>query len=218
MAYEDEFLVFITSATAGFLNRGSVPLFEKGIAEMPRGGAILEIGNCCGLSLNVLSFFARRHMRAEPLFSCDPWPFPRGLIQGTNIDKHEYRAFVMDTFRRSVTFFSREKLPHSMEMSGDVFFENWRAGTVGLDLFGRNVKLGGPLGFAHIDGWHEYDAVRSDFDNCDEHLMAGGMIVFDDSGDDLDWEGVKRVVAECLGSGRYEVVAKNPNYLVRKLR
>jgi hypothetical protein len=41
-------------------------------------------------------------------------------------------------------------------------------------------------------------------------------MLFDDSADGTGWE-VCRVVGEAIGTKRYEVVAANPNYLVRKL-
>jgi hypothetical protein len=83
------------------------------------------------------------------------------------------------------------------------------------DVFGREVHLGGPIGFAYVDGNHSYDVARRDFDGCDAHLEAGGFILFDDSADHSVWE-VRRVVREAIRTGRYEVVAKNPNYLLRR--
>lgn len=184
---------------------------------MPEGGAILEIGNCCGLSLNAISYLARQHDRAEPIFSCDPWPFPAGPIAGTDIDKHEYRAFVIETFRRNLSFFSRQSLPYAIEASADDFFDMWDAKAEVADLFDRTVRLGGPIGFAHIDGWHTYEAVKSDFNHVDQHLMSGGFILFDDSSDDGIYPDVTRSTLEALATGRYEIAAKNPNYLIRKL-
>ena len=55
-----------------------------------------------------------------------------------------------------------------------------------------------------------------DFLNCDEHLLPGGLLLFDDSGDASDWE-VRSVIRHLKRTRRYEVVARNPNYLVRKL-
>lgn len=214
----DDFITFLTSVNAGFLNRGSLHLFELGLKDMPAGGAVVEIGTCCGLSLNAINHIARKHGRAEPIYVCDPWPFPPENIRGSDIHKHEYRAFVIETFKRNVSFFSRQNTPRPYEMSADDFFAAWRDGATSADMFGNVHRLGGPLSFAHIDGWHAYEAVASDFANVDRHLHVGGFIVFDDSGDDMIFEGVKQVVRETLATGRYEVVAKNPNYLVRKLR
>jgi hypothetical protein len=82
-------------------------------------------------------------------------------------------------------------------------------------VFGRAVRLGGPLGFCYIDGNHTFDYAERDFRNADEFLAPGGFLLFDDSADGSEWE-VCRVVAGLLAEGRYELVAKVPNYLVRK--
>ncbi|MFT3722037.1 MAG: class I SAM-dependent methyltransferase [Hyphomonadaceae bacterium] len=215
--YNEEFGTFLTSVNAGFLNPGSPSLFDHALRNMPEGGAILEIGNCCGLSLNAIGYLARQHGRSEPIFSCDPWPFPVGLIAGTDIDKHEYRSFVIESFRRNLSFFSRQSLPHAIEASADDFFEMWNAKRQVVDLFDRSVVLGGAIGFAHIDGWHAYEAVKSDFDHVDQHLASGGFILFDDSLDNGIFPDVTRVTHEALATGRYEIADKNPNYLIRKI-
>ena len=56
---------------------------------------------------------------------------------------------------------------------------------------------------------------REIFANCDEYLEGGGFLLFDDSSDGSGYE-VCRVVQEVLKNGRYELVAKNPNYFFRK--
>jgi hypothetical protein len=154
------------------------------------------------------------------LFTCDRWqyegyhegePFP----ESRSITQDEFRAFVMETFRRNVRFFSRDDLPFTIEKTSDEFFQAWQDGEEAVDVFGRNVSLGGPLSFCYVDGNHSYAFAKRDFANCDRFLETGGFILFDDSADDSDWE-VRHVVREVLESGRYELVMKNPNYLVTK--
>jgi len=87
-----------------------------------------------------------------------------------------------------------------------------------VDQFGRSVSLGGPLSFCYIDGLHTYDQCSRDFQNVDRWLQVGGFVLFDDSSDFSDWEGVRRVVSEVRRGGRYRVVLNNPNYLFKKLR
>ena len=82
-------------------------------------------------------------------------------------------------------------------------------------MFGRETQLGGPIAFCFIDGNHSYEFARRDFENTDRHLQPGGFILFDDSGDGSDW-GVCKVVAEVAATGRYELIATNPNYLFKK--
>lgn len=47
------------------------------------------------------------------------------------------------------------------------------------------------------------------------HGGSGGFILFDESATGSDWE-VCRVVQEVAETGRYELVARNPNWFFRK--
>jgi hypothetical protein len=116
---------------------------------------------------------------------------------------------------RNVQCFSRENLPHTIEMLSDEFFEAWREKRNVNDVFGRPITLGGNFSFCFIDGNHTYEFAKRDFDNCDAHLDRGGFILLDDSGDGTGSE-VCRVVQEVKQAGRYEVVSRNPNYMFRK--
>ena len=60
-----------------------------------------------------------------------------------------------------------------------------------------------------------YDFVRADSENCDQFLESGGFLLFDDSSDDSDWE-VRKVLPEVTDTKRYDLIAKNPNYLFQK--
>ena len=96
------------------------------------------------------------------------------------------------------------------------FFAAWRLGETMDDVFGRRAELGGPISFCYIDGNHSYDFAKRDFENTDQHLVAGGFILFDDSSDGNVWADVGRVVAEVPQSGRYALIGKYPNYLFQK--
>jgi len=104
-----------------------------------------------------------------------------------------------------------------VEMFSDEFFAAWERREAERDVLGRDVTLGGPISLCYIDGNHSYAFARRDFENADRHLENGGFILFDDSGDGSGWE-VCRVVKEVIKGGRYEMVARNPNYLFRKIR
>jgi len=215
----DEYIAWLCFANAGMLNRGNLYCFDYALSHLPSQAPVLEIGSFCGLSTNALGYYKRRHGVTNRLLTCDRWEFEGAqstpLISGSHLKRDEYRAFVRDSYLRNVGFFSRDDLPFTLEMFSDEFFSAWAAGTSGTDVFGRTVELGGPLSFAYIDGNHQYDYARRDFEHCDRWLVPGGFILFDDSADASDWE-VRRVVAEVIQSTRYEVVAQNPNYLFRK--
>jgi hypothetical protein len=56
-----------------------------------------------------------------------------------------------------------------------------------------------------------------DFQNVSRHLIGGGFIVFDDSADHNDW-GSRLTAQEAAKHPDYEIIAKNPNYCLRKKR
>jgi hypothetical protein len=129
----------------------------------------------------------------------------------------EFYAFVKQTYIRNTKLFSKDRLPHSFHMLSNDFFRAWEMKAAKTDVFDRVVTLGGKFAFCFIDGDHSYEATKSDYLKCDSHLIIGGMVLFDDSNDGGAWPGVHRAVAEVVQSKRYEVVLKNPHYLLRKV-
>ena len=124
------------------------------------------------------------------------------------------RAFVKVSFLRDVQAFSLQP-PHTIECFSDEFFEHWTALRSSTDVFGRTVRLGGPIGFCYIDGNHTYDFAKRDFENTDRFLVSRGFVLFDDSGDGSGWE-VNNLAHEVADCGRYETISHSPNYLFRK--
>jgi MMP 1-O-methyltransferase len=55
---------------------------------------------------------------------------------------------------------------------------------------------GKPIRLLFIDGDHSYEGVRADFDAWSRHVIAGGVIAFDDVID--KWPGVKRCFDEVI--------------------
>jgi hypothetical protein len=203
------------------LSPGNVKAFARALAEIPRGSAIVEVGSFAGLSTNTISYIKRKAGISNPFFTCDPWLFEGGERQDNPLSPHTgvthraYREFVRDTFIRNVRMFSGEDLPFTLELTSDEFFDGWRAGRQATDVSGRDITLGGPIGFCYIDGHHSYEYARRDFEACDEFLVAGGLLLFDDSADESGHQ-VARVAEEVRGLAPYRVVSANPNYFFRK--
>jgi Methyltransferase domain len=216
---EDPYIAWLELAQAGMQHRGNFALFDQAIQAAPKGFPMFEVGSFAGLSTNIIQYLKRKHGRTEELFTADKWIFegsenPLPAAAGLNHD--QLRAFVMDSYRRNVEALSPGDLPHTIEATADEFFELWAQRLTATDVFGREVQLGGEFGFCFIDGNHTYPYAKADFDNCDRNLARGGLILFDDSNDESDWE-VRKVIEEIKASPRYEIVGKNPNYLVKKL-
>jgi hypothetical protein len=216
----DELLSWMRLINPGMLWAENVDLITYCIAHLPSEVAVLEIGSFAGLSLNHIIHFLRKAGRSNAVFSVDEWKFegfrPGQMIDGSEVAFDDYRSHVIDTFRRNVTLFSSDRLPHHIELGSDAFFSAWRAAENRIDWFGNRVQLGGPISFAYIDGDHSYEQSKRDFENVDRFLEIGGFIIFDDSADSGDF-GCKRTAREVAIGGRYELVDKSPNYCLRKL-
>ena len=215
----NEYVNWLCFANAGMFDRGNLYCFEYAIKHLPSAAPIVEIGSFCGLSTNLLPYYEERNGVRNPLITCDKWAFEGAIGNSTLGDSpvthEEYSAYVKETFIRNVRIFSRNALPHTVEMFSDDFFNAWRESREVFDVFGRRTRLGGPISFCYIDGNHTYEYVKRDFENCDEFLEPRGFILFDDSADSSDWE-VRKVIAEIKESKRYELIVNNPNYLFMK--
>jgi len=222
-AYDDS-QFRIAHSIPGWLDPRNVRLFDYCIQHLPSGAPIVEIGSYCGLSLNMLIQLARKHRVSNTVISVDPWTFgiPEEMTRSTGLATPAYRAYLVESFRRSVELFSRDRLPYHIELDSDQFFERWASGAELVDFFGRAAKLGGPISFAYIDGDHSYEQSRRDFANVDRFLEPGGFVVFDDSADRSHtrtgkiW-GSTQTAQEAAALPNYRVIDKSHHYCIQKL-
>lgn len=216
--FEDEYVDWLLLVNAGMQRRGNIHLFDLAIRTAPEA-SFLEIGSFAGLSANIIQHLKRKHGRREPLFTCDKWIFEgdADLPIDAPVSAEDLRAYVRESFKRSVRRFNDGDLPFTVEATSDEFFLAWRKRARVEDVFGRTEELGGPLGFCFVDGNHQEEFVQRDFEHCDEHLLTGGLILFDDSTPEAIGD-VSTVVRRVARDRRYEVVARNPNWLFRKTR
>lgn len=92
----------------------------------------------------------------------------------------------------------------------------WRNKENVQDIFEQKIQLGGNISFAYIDGNHDYDFVKKDFEEVDKYLDIGGFILFDDSADYSDW-GVNQLVQEICHNPIYKLIKNSPNYFFQKV-
>jgi Methyltransferase domain len=215
-----EYLSWLTFAVPGMLVRGNVDAIAFALQHLPSETPLLEIGSFCGLSTCIISYFKEKLGLANPFYTCDLWSFEgqnlgQLLADSRTLTHDEYKSFVRESFLRNVRMFCRPNIPHTIEADSDGFFEKWRSKQNVIDVFGSPATLGGPISFCYIDGNHSYAYARRDFENTDRLLVPKGFILFDDSADGSEWE-VCQVVQEVLASNAYDLVSKNPNYLLQK--
>lgn len=216
---DDEFVRWLSYANAGMLHPGNVWSMDHALRAIAEGAAVVEIGSFAGLSTNAICHLLRKHGRANPFFTCDNWDVTAHRetrrIDGSRLTFPEYARYVKESFIRNVEFFSPENRPHTVECGSAEFFERWERREAVRDVFGREVRLGGPIGFAYVDGIHSVEAVRAEFEAIDRVLVPGGFILFDDSADSSPF-GLNRLMREIAGAGHHELLGQTPNYFFRK--
>ena len=216
---KDPFLAWLSWVVPGNLPQGNIELFDYCFGNLPSDAPVIEIGSLAGLSLNTIVHLLKRHGRTNPVFSVDEWHFNTNYHQypdDSTVPLEEYERFVKETFRQSVSLFSRGNLPYHIESNSDHFFAEWAVGNSNTDFFSREVVLGGPIAFAYIDGDHHYEQSLKDFQNTDRYLEVGGFVVFDDSSDGSNWE-CSRTAREAAQRSDYRLVDKRPNYCIQKI-
>lgn len=223
----DDFIMRLPSSVVGegMLHPGNIWLMEEAIRKMPEGGCVLEIGSHGGLSANLLGYLLDKHRRDATLYCCDAWVYEgyhdragraTGWIDGrSDVSRADYMAYIKDAFIRAARLLSAHRLPRAFHMLSDDFFDAWRAKTIAADVFGRDTTLGGPIAFAYIDGNHAYEYAARDFENVAAFLLPGGYVLLDDAADYMSF-GSARLAHELRRRKDFEVVAANPNYLLRK--
>lgn len=218
---QNQYINWISFAVPGMLAKSNIKAIEYAIARMPGDYPIIEIGAFSGLSTIVITHILEQYNKSNPFFTCDKWEFEgqklgESLGGSSSVTHDNYREYVKETFNRTLKTFAYKRLPFAIEKNSDEFFDLWQQGIQVQDLFGQQVRLGGPISFCYIDGNHTQAFVERDFQNVDKILALGGYILFDDSGDNSNWE-VNLVTRKIAKDSRYQVVMKNPNYLFRKI-
>jgi hypothetical protein len=210
---KDDLMLWLGFINPGMLIQGNIELFAYCLARLPSKSPVLEIGSFAGLSLNHIILLLRR---ARILHRCMEFrrlpvrPPHRGIV---TFD--DYRMHVIETFRRNVMLFSGDRLPHHIELSSDAFFAAWEVRESHVDFFGNTARLGGPCRVRLYRRRSQLRAINARFRKRRPPSASGRFHLFDDSADGSDW-GSNRTAREAARLGRYEVVARNPNYCIRK--
>jgi len=220
---DDPFVRYLRYANAGMMTRGNTYMFDHAVRNLPADSdkyPFVEVGSFAGLSTNIFTWLFRKHKREHRFVNVDGWVLgkPEDAVGESSVKFEEYNRFIKESYIRNVEHFSAGRLPYTFEMFSDEFFKHWEQEDKLTGVLGSEIKLGGPIASAYLDGDHHYDQVRRDFENVDKHLIPGGFIIFDDSYDGSGWEDINRLMGEIKALGRYAVEMQNPNYMFRKLR
>lgn len=213
--------LYLTANGATLFVPENLYCIDHAIRNLPTDDPVIEIGSFTGMSTSILTHYLNIHHRKNILFNVDKWEFEEKeknyYSRVLNVSHGEMKKFIRDSFLRNLQLFNRDRLPNTIELFSDEFFENWRESKTVVDIWGRQATLGGAVSFAYLDGNHQYEYVKRDFENIHRHLVKGGFVFFDDSAVYIK-SGVRDFIREVKKRKDYEVVIKNPNYLLRRVK
>jgi predicted O-methyltransferase YrrM len=129
--------------------------------------------------------------------------------------RSDYMRYIRDAYISATRLLSADRLPYSIQSTSAAFFDRWERNEEVNDVFGRTVKLGGPISFAYIDGDHHLEVAQNDFNSVAKRLLPGGLVLLDDSAKGLPY-GSSAMMGVLTAREDFEVVGRNPNYLLRK--
>ncbi|HRO75496.1 MAG TPA: class I SAM-dependent methyltransferase [Crocinitomicaceae bacterium] len=204
----------------GWLEKGHLYCMNHAITNLPDDkSVILEIGTYHGLSTNAMLYFKSKNNIPNPVVTVDLYSRitdPNEKI--VNLESpYQINQFIKESFVRNVRFFNPQATIQSSDLSSDDFFKAWDDKQAITNLFGGEFVPEGTIAFAYVDGNHDYDFVKRDFENIDKYLVNGGFILFDDSAGYTNFDP-KLVAQEVVKSGRYKVIRKNPHYFIQKIK
>jgi len=172
------------STVPGWFHAEDVQLFmelDRLQAELRMSGDLLEIGVYQGKSAILLGYFVRE---GEQLVVCDLF----GTRPETNDEQREndtwYPGLELAQFERNYRRF-HPCMPMVMACSSAVL---------------TSQGLSRTFRFIHVDGSHQYDAVKRDIATVKDLLLDGGIVSFDDYRA-LHAPGVAAAVWQELASG-----------------
>ncbi len=151
-------------------------------ARAPRGD-VIEIGSLMGRSAFVLLYLAWRH-RIGPLLTVDPWAAaecaqhdsPEALQHVT--DEWDYEV-LSESFMLNLVPCRADDHAH-LRLPSEAGFAVYARGDAIRTPLGQSVAYSGKIAVIHIDGNHDYAAVRKDCELWLARLAPGGWLILDD--------------------------------------
>ncbi|MEW5965590.1 MAG: class I SAM-dependent methyltransferase [Pseudomonadota bacterium] len=151
-------------------------------ARAPQGD-VVEIGSLMGRSAFVLLYLAWRH-RVGPLLTVDPWAAaecaqrdsPAALQHVT--DEWDYEV-LSEGFMLNLVPCRADDHAH-LRMPSEAGSAVYAGGEPIFSPLGKPVAYSGTIAVIHIDGNHDYAAVKKDCDLWLDRLAPGGWLILDD--------------------------------------
>jgi predicted O-methyltransferase YrrM len=166
----------------GWLNPVEGYLLYRLARDAEGHGAIVEIGSWMGLSTAWLAAGSkaagREHVHAVDVFDGGPMLKELAVIRDEGTTYHRF----------------------TQNLEGLGLFDHVEPIVAESSTAARQWTKG-PIRLLFIDGDHGYAAVKQDFDLWSRHVIAGGIVVFDDAGD--EYPGVTQLFNEVVSDSQH---------------
>ena len=153
------------------------------IAASAPVGDIVEIGSLMGRTAFVLLYLARRY-RIGPLLTIDPWRSANAVhhdspeVFGSLLSEWDYEA-LSEGFFVNLAPFASDDHAH-LRMPSEQAFALYQSDLPILAQDSSIVSFGRRIAILHIDGNHDYTAVRLDCDLWLDRMLPGAVLILDD--------------------------------------
>jgi hypothetical protein len=152
-------------------------------ADAPRGD-VVEIGVLTGRSASALEMMARRY-RVGPVLAIDPWAY----VESIQHESPSHLQSMVDVWDARVPFetfivqllpIAREGLFNYLPITSRAAYQIWcTCDEITSPEFGA-TRYGKDIAVLHIDGNHDYLAVKEDVELWLPHVKPDGWLILDD--------------------------------------
>lgn len=158
----------------GWRYRQDLALLYALARDVPGDETVLEIGSFKGLATTALALGVRDRPEATPVHTVDPHTGDKQDLEWSGLEVKPSEA----DFRQNIAAAGVADDVTAHVMTSDQLASEWD---------GSRIRV------LFIDGWHGYEAVRSDIANWVPLLSDQGVVVIDDY---LNYDDVRRAVDE----------------------
>lgn len=163
----------------GFISLNEAALLYKLASEVPSGGTIVEIGSYQGRSTVCLGLGAKdAHAEFYTIDGHEDY-----IVDGTHYGMHDHAALLKNLVDFNVADVTRI-----------------------IDMQSYGAGYGYATDLLWIDGSHDYNDVKWDFDHYSRCVIAGGKVLLHDTAG--YHPGVTQALSEILAEGRWVVSEK----------
>jgi predicted O-methyltransferase YrrM len=180
---------------------------EQRLGEADTGETWIEVGSYCGKSTCLLGQVVKQNAN-NPITICaiDPHQgeltYPHAFNAEGRLVPRVVNSQEQGTYQRFCANLERfglgpDRVQHAVMKSTEFKPLDW-------GMY--------PIGFIFIDGLHDYESVKADYEHFQPALASNALVAFHDD----DWEGVHNLITEKVAAGDIEILAQADSLVITR--